>query len=220
MPEVGSKPNRVVRYSAIAGIVGVLLYTVAWLVLGLLEPSYSHTGDPISNLSAVGASYAPVMTVVILVFAALIAVFAFGLQRGLPPGFWGGPAALVLVGVGYLGVALAPLNLADPGNSNVPHMTSATVTVFAMVLAPVLTVPRLRRDPGWRNLSGYSIATTVLGFAVMVLASLPALADWAGLMQRLVLAVFIVWVVVIAMRLYALSSPQGRRKLRFGASAS
>lgn len=207
MSKVVSQPNRIVRYSAIAGIVGPVLYTITWLVLGFLEPNYSHTRDPISNLSAIGASFALVMTIVIVIFAILLVVFAYGLQRGLPPGFWGGPIALVFAGVGYVGIALAPLNLADPGDPNVLHMVSATVTVFAMSLAPILTFPRLRRDPIWRNLSGYSIATTVVAFAFMVIASLPTFADWAGLMQRLVLAAFLVWMVVIASRLYALSSP-------------
>ena len=207
MSEVVSQPNRIVRYSAIAGIVGPVLYTLTWLVLGFLEPTYSHTRDPISNLSAIGASSALVMTIVIFVFAILIIAFAIGLQLELPTGFWGGPLALVIAGVGYVGIALAPLNLADPGDPNVPHTISATVTVFAMLLAPILTFPRLRRDPGWRNLSGYSIATTVVAFALMVMASLPTFADWAGLMQRLVLAVFLIWMVVIAIRLYAISSP-------------
>jgi hypothetical membrane protein len=207
MSEVVSQPNRILRYSAIAGIIGPVLYTITWLVLGFLEPTYSHTRDPISNLSAVGAPYALVMTIVIFVFAILIIVFAFGLQRGLPPGFWGSPVALVIAGVGYVGIALAPLNLADPGDPNVLHTISATMTVFPMMLAPVLTFPRLRRDPKWRNLSGYSIATTVLAFAFMVMASLPTFSGWEGLIQRLVLAVFLVWMVVIAIRLYALSSP-------------
>jgi len=207
MSEVVSQPNRIVRYSAIAGIVGPVVYTITWLILGFLEPTYSHSRDPISNLSAVGVSYAPVMTIIIFVFAILIIVFAFGLHRGLTPGFWGGTVALVIAGVGYVGIALAPLNLADPGDPNVPHMVSATATVFAMMLAPVLTLPRLRRDPGWRNLSGYSIATTVVDFAFMVMASLPTFESWAGLMQRLVLAVFLVWMVVIAIRLYAQPSP-------------
>ena len=206
MSGVISQPNRIIWYSAIAGIVGPVLYTITWLVLGFLEPAYSHTQDPISNLSAIGASFALVMTIVIFIFAILIVMFAYGLQRGLPPGFWGGPLALVITGVGYVGIALAPLNLADPGEPNILHTISATVTVFAMMLAPVLTFPRLRKDPGWRNLSGYSIASTVVAFAFMVIASLPTFADWAGLMQRLVLAVFIVWMVVIASRLYALST--------------
>jgi hypothetical membrane protein len=207
MSELESQPNRMVRYLAAAGIVGPVLYTVTWLVLGFLDPAYSHTRDPISNLSAIGAPYVLVMTSIIFVFALLIVVFAYGLHRGLPSGFWAGPAALAFAGVGYAGIALAPLNLADPGAPNVPHAISASVTVFALMLAPILLFPRLRRDPGWRNLSGYSIATTLVALAFAVLASLPAFAGREGLMQRLVLGVVLVWMIVIAIRLYTRVRP-------------
>lgn len=140
-------------------------------------------------------------------FALLLVVFAYGLHRGLVPGFWGGPVALVTAAAGYAGIALAPLNLADLGDSTFPHTIAASVTVFALVLAPLLLFPRPRRDPGWRNLSGYSIATTVVAFAFAILASLPAFAGWEGLMQRLVLAVVLVWMIVIAMRLHTRLRP-------------
>ena len=207
MSEATSQPNRIVRYSAAAGIVGPVLYTVTWLVLGFLDPTYSHTRDPISDLSAIGAPYAGIMTFIILVFALLLVVFAYGLHRGLAPGFWGGPVALVIAAAGYAGIALAPLNLADLGDSNLPHTIAASVTVFALMLAPLLLFPRLRRDPGWRNLSVYSIATTVAAFAFAILASLPAFAGWEGLMQRLVLEVVLVWMIVIAIRLRASLRP-------------
>ncbi|UCC52836.1 MAG: DUF998 domain-containing protein, partial [Anaerolineaceae bacterium] len=138
MSEVDSRPNRMVRYLAAAGIVGPLLYTGTWLVLGFLDPAYSHVRDPISDLSAIGAPYAPVMTFIIIVFAILTVAFAFGLHLGLPRGFWAGPAALVIAAIGYVGIALAPLDLADPGDDNVPHTIAASVTVFALMLAPVL----------------------------------------------------------------------------------
>ncbi len=49
----------------------------------------------------------------------------------------------------------------------------------------------------------YSIATTVVAFmvALVIPAALPAFMAWgAGLQQRLVLAVVIVWVIVFAIR--------------------
>lgn len=207
MSEVVSQPNRLERYLAASGIVGPVLYTVTWLVLGFLDPAYSHTRDPISNLSAAGAPYAPVMTSIIILFALLIVAFAYGLHRGLSPGFWAGPVALVVAGIGYVGIAFAPLNLAAPEVPSLPHTISASVTVFALMFAPVLLFPRLRRDPGWRNLGGYSIATTVVAFAFAVLASLPAFKGWEGLMQRLVTVVVLQWIVVIAIRLYVRTTP-------------
>jgi hypothetical membrane protein len=207
MSKVVSLPNRMVRNMAAAGIAGLVLYTVTWLVLGFLDPAYSHTRDPISNLSAIGAPYALFMTSVIFVFALLIILLAYGFHRGLPPGFWAGPAVLAIAGIGYAGIALAPLNLANPGDSNVPHTISASVTVFALMLAPVLLFRRLRRDPAWRNLGGYSIATTVVAIAFAVMASLPAFAGLEGLMQRLVTAVVLAWMFVIAIRLYTRVRP-------------
>lgn len=207
MSDVVAQRNRTVRYLAAGGIVGPLLYTVAWLALAFLDPTHSHLRDPISNLSAIGAPYALVMTFIILVFALLIIVFAYGLHRGLPPGLWAGPAALALAGVGYIGIALAPLNLASPGEPNVPHTISASITVFALMFAPVLMVRRLRRDPRWRNLGGYSIATTAMALAFAVMASLPTFAGLEGLMQRLVTAVLLAWMFVVAIRLYAQVRP-------------
>jgi len=143
------------------------------------------------------------MTGAILIFALLLIVFAYALHRGLPQGSWVGPAVLALAGVGYVGIAFAPLNLASLEASNLPHTISASVTVFALMLAPVFVFPRLRRDPGWKNLSGYSIGTTVVAFAFAFLASLPVFAGWEGLMQRLVTVVTLLWIVVIAVRLNA-----------------
>jgi hypothetical membrane protein len=207
MSKVDSQPNRMVRYLSAAGIVGPLLYTGTWLVLGFLDPDYNHVRDPISDLSAIGAPYAPVMTFIIIVFAILTVAFALGLHLGLPPGFWAGPAALVIAAIGYVGIALAPLDLANYGDDNVPHTIAASVTVFALMLAPVLHYPRLRRDTEWRNIGQYSIATTVAAFAFAILASLPAFVGREGLMQRLVLLVVLVWMVVIATRLYVRTTP-------------
>lgn len=189
------------KFLAAAGIAGPVLYVVAWLVLGALDPDYSQTRDPISNLSAVGAPHALVMTVVIFVFAVLIILFAYGLRRGLPPGLWMGPAALVIAGVGYIGIGVAPLDLANLEEANLLHTLSATITVFGLILAPLLCFPSLRRHPEWRNVLVYSIATTAVGLALVVLASSSVFAGWDGLMQRLVLAVALIWMIVIAIRL-------------------
>ena len=209
MSKVDSQPYRMVRYLSAAGIVGPLLYTGTWLVLGFLDPDYNHVRNPTSDLSAIGAPYAPVMTFIIIVFAILTVAFAFGLHLGLPPGFWAGSAALVIAGIGYVGIALAPLDLADPGDNNVLHTIAASTTVFALMLAPVLHFPRLRRDASWRNLGRYSVVTTAAAFAFAFLAALPMSAGREGLMQRLVLLVVLVWMIVIATRLFSRSGPGG-----------
>ena len=40
---------------AICGILGPIVYTVMWILGGILQPDYSHIRDDISSLFAVGA---------------------------------------------------------------------------------------------------------------------------------------------------------------------
>jgi len=200
MSEIVSQ-EKITRYLVIFGIAGLVFYTATWLVLGFLDPAHSPTQDAVSNLSAVGAPYAAFMTFAIIVLALSLVAFAIGLHRGLPSGISTGPAALIVAAIGYVGIAFTPLDLANLEDPGTLHLVWASVTIFGLMLAPVLTLPKLRRDSEWRKFRGASIVTTVLAFAFSMLVPQPALAAYQGLFQRIVLIVPFIWMGAVSIRL-------------------
>jgi hypothetical protein len=86
------------------------------------------------------------------------------------------------------------------------HSANGKIFFLSIGIALVVVSLRLRGDPSWRGLATYTLVT---GIALLVLfvavgaLAVPAdapLHDWLGLVQRLVLAVWLPCIVVLALR--------------------
>ena len=199
----------VVAALAAAGIVGPILFTVVFVIHGLLRPGYSPVADPISAL-AIGP-YGWVQDLNFIVFGVLMLAYAVGLHLGMRPARAGilGPALLALAGVGAMLSGVVPLRAVAGGGTYEP--AGHTVAVFMAFLGAGIGLiafsRRMTSDPSWRSLATYTLATgiaiVVLFLAVGGLASTPEapLYRWFGLTQRVLLAVWYPCLIILALRL-------------------
>jgi hypothetical protein len=197
---------------AIAGLVAPAIFTALVAVQGWLQPDYSHVALPISALAA--WPYGWIQAVNFLVYAALLGTFATALHRSIRPsrGVWLGPALLGLTAAGATVAALSPWQRVDGVLVEPPvHVAGAVMHFFGLSLAQVLIAFRLARDPAWRSLAGYTAVSGVVllvmffGFALAVLPDDAMLHPWAGLVQRLIVATWMAWIMVAASRLRRVS---------------
>jgi len=158
------------------GVLGPTAFVGAWVIGTLLRRSdgYSPVSDPISRLAEVGTSTKPLMTAGFVTFGIAVPAFALADRESL-----GGPAtaALVLAGLGTLGVAATPL---QPVDSVPAHAVAAVAGYAGLALAPMLS--RADRNVALGALAGVCLAATGLG---------PA----HGLLQRAGLTLVDVWIV-------------------------
>jgi hypothetical membrane protein len=120
---------------------------------------------------------------------------------------------LAILGCNGMGLVLAgifPLRQDATGLVYDPtgvHSANGKIFFLSIGIALVVVSLRLRGDPSWRGLATYTLVT---GIALLVLfvavgaLAVPAdapLHDWLGLVQRLVLAVWLPCIVVLALRL-------------------
>jgi hypothetical protein len=159
-----------------AGIVGPAAFVGAWVVGSVLRRAdgYSPVSDPISRLAELGSSTRPLMTAGFVTFGVAVPAFAIATRDEL-----GGPgtAALVLAGLGTLGVAATPLHPVD----DVPlHAVAAIAGYAGLAAAPMLA--KHGRNVPLGILSAACLAATALG---------PA----HGLFQRVGLTVVDAWIV-------------------------
>jgi Protein of unknown function (DUF998) len=195
---------------ALCGVAAPVLYVAAATAGGLRYPGYDHFKNAISVLGATGSPSASLMNFAgFLPYGVLVAVFALALHRGIRPdvGGWLGPAVLLLYGVAYVGVAMAPC---DPGcQSTTPslhhrlHLLLGDFIFLTAILAPYTLYSRMRKDPAWQSLA---VATLVLPSAAWVILEIPGMGMSGALHQRLWLLLLFLWIELLAVRLLRLGA--------------
>ena len=71
---------------AICGLASPILYTVMWILGGIVRSDYNHVRDDISSLFAVGAPRKGLFNSFIIVSSLLLFVFYLGLHWGVNNG--------------------------------------------------------------------------------------------------------------------------------------
>lgn len=216
---LGKRPARSTVLLAWAGIIGPVLFTVAFLAQeAFLADDYSPIAESVSALEAQPHGW--VQQVNFVLFALLTVVFAVGLRRGLPPTRAAavGPALFVISGVGLLGAAVFPLRADAAGVTYYPggHVVAGTAFFLSSALGFIVVSRVLVRDRRWRSLATYTLAAGAAALAgglvmnVLVRPDQASLHDFAGLVQRLViLVVLFPCRIVLSLRLLQIAG--GRR---------
>ncbi|MDV7082924.1 DUF998 domain-containing protein [Rhodococcus sp. IEGM 248] len=203
------------RWAARAGAAGPLVFTAGFVAQeAVLRDDYSPIADPISALEADPSGW--IQQLNFLAFAALLLIFAAGLQRGIAATRfgWAGPALLGAAAVGLVLAAVFPLvedatgNAYDPGN----HVIAGITFFSCSALALLVLSRRFAADPRWRGLARYVGVAGVVGLGCFVMLgrfAMPEdapLHDVAGLLQRFtLLAVTFPALLTVALRLRRLA---------------
>jgi hypothetical protein len=87
------------------------------------------------------------------------------------------------------------------------------ITVFWLFpIATLLIALSLRNDPYWKDISAYTIVTSVLALALIIgRLWLPAELSWFGLYERVLVANAAIWMEMMSIRLLRLSLRAGWR---------
>ncbi len=207
--------------AALSGTIGPVLFLVVLLVEGAVRPAYRPLHDTISELSLGPRGW--IQTANFVVFGILFIVFARGLEASLDnsrAARFGG-ALLSLIGLGVLGCGLFRAEPWPPSSmspTGLLHLVCAMVLVFGLL--PVATAVMMRAfvaDGRWRSIgpvtgltSFVTLALLVGGLALMSPPGQPPRIgnEYAGLIQRIDVAVFLAWQVAVARRIAGSQTPR------------
>jgi hypothetical protein len=202
--------GNLIAIGAVAGMIGPLLFTVGFIVQGLFRhDEYDPIAETVSALEAGPNGW--IQQLNFLVFGILMMIFGAGLGFGLRTRRWRIASAIVAWwAVGLLMAGLFPLRENADGqtyDSTGLHQPNGAVFFLSMWVGLGILSWCLRPDLRWRDLVPYTMITSVALaalFGVLAALAIPdsaPLHPWAGLLQRLVLAVWFPCLVVLAARL-------------------
>lgn len=197
------------RAFALGGVVGPLVLFGTVLVLGSLDPEYSHLEHAMSLVGSVQAPYSPFGRAAFVLAGLLLVAFSVGLYRDLRPGraATAGAASVTVHGVGRIGEGVFAWNILQSDSlTNTLHIAFGVPAVLSMLAAPLLLAWVFRADDRWRWYYRYTAATAIAFVGVFVLVgplSATAVVEFPlGLGQRLGFGLWYVWLIGLAVSLY------------------
>jgi len=196
------------RTLALAGIVGPVLFTGLVVLQGFLQPDYSHVRLPISALAAWPTGW--IQNTNFFVTGGLLMAFAITLHRAVRPARQGrlGFPLLFVSAIALVCTGLFPWRMIDGiPTETAPHVAMAITVFGATGFGLVAFSRRMTRDPSWRHLAAYTMATGIVVLLLFIAVGFFAVGDgtplheWAGLLQRVLCAVWFAWLIVLSLRL-------------------
>jgi hypothetical protein len=184
---------------------GSTYFALAIAALHFLRPDL----DPVSRMTSEYANgpYGFVMTSAFFSMVLASAALILALYRGAPRHALS-LTGLVFLGLWAVGVTVAMVFPIDPGGVPVTlagtiHQTAGPPTFLCVTAGVALISWRLGRDERWRGLQRTLLvlaAVIALGFVATAYTFFTG-GEVAGLMQRIVLAAVVTWMVLVASRL-------------------
>jgi hypothetical membrane protein len=205
------------RGAVAAGLLATPFYLTLIIVLGALEPGFSHRTALMSMLGGVPGLRGLIFNFGVAATGVLVIAFARGLLRRLPSAWTAkvGAALLAIGGLGLIGAGAFHCNqdcrniLAEPDFVGRLHIVASLLAGIGTGLAPFFVWMAIRSGTAWKDFAKPTLVAAIL-------ANLPGITFWItlstgfrlysveGLIQRAGLVVVLVWVFLAAMRLWRL----------------
>lgn len=200
------KPTAVTRGNAsllaLGAVVGPVLFTLAWIVLGFVSPGFTIWGETIAPYSPISAgisglglgSTAMWMNSAFIVGGLLVIVGAVGVFERIPElSVRARRGCEVLFGLAGLGIVLDGVFTLE---SIMPHLAGFLLGVGGLILGYLASGSVLRRLPRWSGLARWlrPVGLVTFGLLILYLATFSPTADGArfgvsGLIERILVVV-------------------------------
>ncbi len=203
------------RFLALGGVTGPVLFTSVVTLCAALRPEYSHVTQFMSELGESTGPHAALMNFLGFIPSGLF-LAAFGVSlASLRPHTRLSFAATALITVFGLGIVGAGVYSCDPGcprqglsSEATVHQVVSIIAFIAGVFGIALWAYQFRELPAWQSLWRYSAATSAAALVLLLIlnASVESRA-FTGVWQRLFLLTLYVWCAVVGHRVFRSLAP-------------
>jgi len=204
-----------IRAGAIAGVVGPVGFTAAWIAGASRQPGLSFAAPQISGLAAENARDPWLMISGFELLGACVIGFGAALRAALGRRRAGpGPRLMQLAGLLTIATGLLRRDhvLLTPGpeswHNHAHDVTSAAVYVL-LVTVPLLLARRFRGDRRWRGLAVPLVTSAAASAAVLAAFYASPQDSWDATLQRIAVTLPLAAIVAVAIRLARLAGRDG-----------
>jgi hypothetical protein len=218
MASVSGRPTgrRVALAGAIAGALGPVAFTVAWVTASFRQSGVAFAAPQISGLAAENARDPWLMISGFVLLGGCAIGFGTVLRRAL-----GGPAAgpgprlmqlagLLTIAAGLLRRDHLLLTAGAQSWHNHAHDVISAVIYLLLVAVPLLLARRFSGDQRWRGLAAPLVVSATASAAILVAFYSAPHDSWDATLQRVAVSLPLAAILAVAVRLLSLGGPADR----------
>ena len=195
------------------GVIAPVFFALSVLVLGAIKPEYSHIYHTMSELGENGAITAQPAAIVFIAVGLMITVFGYAVQLGLKRDdrrVWTGVMIMLYGLLDFVGSGVFPVEAGGTADTLVStiHVYATLFGELAALGMPVWFYKDTVGRPEWEAHRGFSKAVFYLSMPLMlflvycITGHTPGQMDVPiGLAQRLIVGLFLAWIMVTGYRL-------------------
>ncbi len=192
---------------AVCGMVSPIIYTVMWILGGILQPDYSHIRDDVSSLVAVDAPNKKLFDKFIITSSTLLFVFYIGLHWGVNSGEGSTVGPVLFLISGFLGVLVALFFPLDAGGEIITtrgklHLVLIAISGILATAGMVALWFRLESVVEWSAFAPFSLITAIVSLILVVVSSITATKSYFGLVERFMVSTYQIYYFVLALMVF------------------
>ncbi|MGK0386432.1 MAG: hypothetical protein ACI849_001048 [Patiriisocius sp.] len=189
------------------GIIGVSFFGLASILGGFQFENYDPISQYISETMAIGTPYGKTLRLFgYIPSGILLTLFSYGAYTKFPKtnlttfGFWG---LAIFYGIATIVVAIFPCDqgcnkeLINPSISQLIHNLTGLLTYIFVPISILLIGIGLRKSKNYLQLSNIGVLLGILCIVFVSILSDP-LTSYAGLYQRIIESLYILWIIACA----------------------
>lgn len=192
---------------AICAMLSPILYTVMWILGGILRDDYSHIRDDVSSLVAVGAPYKRLFDIFLISSSVLLLAFYAGLHWGINNGEGSIVGPIILVISSVLGVLVSIFFPLDAGGEM--ETIRGKMHLILVIAMGILTIAgmvalwlRLRAVEGWSGFAIYSLIAAIISLILVAISVIFITSNYMGLIERFMVSSYQVYYFVIGLMVF------------------
>ncbi|MHA2384637.1 MAG: DUF998 domain-containing protein [Candidatus Thorarchaeota archaeon] len=192
---------------AICGMLSPVIYTLMWIIGGIIQPDYSHVRDDVSSLMAVDAPNKKLFDKFIISASTLLFVFYLGLHWGVNNGVGSIIGPILFIISGLLGVLVALFFPLDPGGEITTtrgkmHLVLIAISGILATAGMVAMWFRLESVTEWSIFATFSLITAIVSLIFVIISSFTATKSYFGLIERFMVSSYQIYYFVLALMVF------------------
>jgi hypothetical protein len=188
----------------VMGMLSPIIYTIMWIIGGIIVPEYNSLHKDVSSLMAVGAYKRRLFQSLMIISSVFMLAFYSGIHWAVNDGTGSLVSPILFITSSFIGVLIACFFPLDEGGEPISWQGKGYVILVVLmgiiqITAMVFMYVRLRLVEGWQDFAIINLVAAILSLVLVIVMGFFGGKRYMGLVERIMVSEYQIYYFVSAL---------------------